>query len=596
MPGAEGTGSDVPGAFRARAAELGLRFVANPLGEGYRARAGTANDVAAIAAAIRKGSLAAAERDDEKVIFIAPDSGDVLSLFARLRKDPAIARLVIVTTPAAIRRLLLARYRMALVRDATDRLARWRPDLSARLLVTRIEGAILAVLLFAIAAAVFLLGAPAVAAIEILAGFVFLATVLLRMQAISVVTHRRRHRRTELPRVEPDNLPVYSILLPLYREPHMVAELAGCMQRLVWPREKLDIKLIVEADDSATLAAAKALRLQPPFEILAVPSYGPRTKPKALAFALPLARGEYVTVFDAEDRPDPLQLVEAHLAFERGGADLACVQAPLLVDNTATNGLTALFALEYSVQFDGVLPLLADLDLPLPLGGTSNHFRRAVLEEVGGWDPYNVTEDADLGLRLARFGYRSGVIDRPTLEEAPRTVGVWLGQRTRWLKGWMQTLLVHLRSPRRLLREIGPRRFAYCLLVLFGSLVAAAIHPVYLATALALLFDPARLWRADSPLFAAMTMLSLFNLVSAYGVFVLLSRETFRLRRLPWPASALFYLPAYWLLMSLACYRAIGELIIAPHHWSKTCHVGRRVRPAAQPAEETSEKVAQPVG
>ncbi len=596
MPGAEGTGSDVPGAFRARAAELGLRFVANPLGEGYRARAGTANDVAAIAAAIRKGSLAAAERDDEKVIFIAPDSGDVLSLFARLRKDPAIARLVIVTTPAAIRRLLLARYRMALVRDATDRLARWRPDLSARLLVTRIEGAILAVLLFAIAAAVFLLGAPAVAAIEILAGFVFLATVLLRMQAISVVTHRRRHRRTELPRVEPDNLPVYSILLPLYREPHMVAELAGCMQRLVWPREKLDIKLIVEADDSATLAAAKALRLQPPFEILAVPSYGPRTKPKALAFALPLARGEYVTVFDAEDRPDPLQLVEAHLAFERGGADLACVQAPLLVDNTATNGLTALFALEYSVQFDGVLPLLADHDLPLPLGGTSNHFRRAVLEEVGGWDPYNVTEDADLGLRLARFGYRSGVIDRPTLEEAPRTVGVWLGQRTRWLKGWMQTLLVHLRSPRRLLREIGPRRFAYCLLVLFGSLVAAAIHPVYLATALALLFDPARLWRADSPLFAAMTMLSLFNLVSAYGVFVLLSRETFRLRRLPWPASALFYLPAYWLLMSLACYRAIGELIIAPHHWSKTRHVGRRVRPAAQPAEETSEKVAQPVG
>ncbi|MCX5478416.1 glycosyltransferase [Kaistia geumhonensis] len=595
MPGADGPGTDVPGAYRTRAAELGLRFIASPTGEGYRARPDMADDVAAIAATIRRGSLAAAERDGERAIFIAPERGDLRSLSARVRADPAIAGLVMVTTPAAVRRLLLARYRMALVRDATERLATRRPDLSARRLVTRAEGAVLATVLFGIAAAIFLLGAPAIAAIEILAGLVFLATILLRMQAISVVTHRRRHRRTELPQVEPESLPVYSILLPVYREPHMLAELVGCMERLVWPREKLDIKLIVEADDKATLAAARVLRLQAPFEVLAVPAFGPRTKPKALAFALPLARGELVTVFDAEDRPDPLQLIEAYLAFQRGGPDLACVQAPLLVDNTATNGLTALFALEYSVQFDGVLPLLADLDLPLPLGGTSNHFRRAVLEDVGGWDPYNVTEDADLGLRLARFGYRTGVIERPTLEEAPRTVSVWLGQRTRWLKGWMQTLLVHLRSPRRLLREIGPRRFAYCLLVLFGSLVAAAIHPVYLATALALIFDPARLWRADSPLFAAMTMLSLFNLVSAYGVFVLLSRETFHLRHLPWPASALVYLPAYWLLLSIACYRAIGELIIAPHHWSKTRHVGRRVQPAVQRAEAT-EKLAQPVG
>lgn len=197
---------------------------------------------------------------------------------------------------------------------------------------------------------------------------------------------------------------------------------------------------------------------------------------------------------------------------------------------------------------------------------------------MGGWDPYNVTEDADLGIRLARFRYRARTITRPTYEEAPLTTGLWLNQRTRWLKGWMQTFLVHTRQPLRLWREIGTRRLAGFLLTSIGSVVAAAVYPVYLATALFLLFDPALLWRANSPLVAGMIMLNLFNFIAAYFVFGLLATMTFHMRRSRRPAGALIFLPAYWLLLSLACYRALIQLFLAPHHWAKTPHLGRRAR------------------
>ncbi|MBZ9935967.1 glycosyltransferase [Mesorhizobium sp. BR1-1-16] len=562
----------------ARAAALGLSFDPRPERNGFRAEANSHGDIDEISAAIRAGRAVTAVRNGEARLFFAPDARDFQLLAARIAEQPGLRDRISITTPAAIRRLLLAANQKPLVAHAINALQRLRPDLSARRLLTRPQIVVLAVLLLGIAAAIFLTGWVAIAVLDILAGLLFLGVILIRMQAITGVAHRARQRPAELPDTDPAKLPIYSVLLPLHHEAHMVADLVAAMDQLAWPREKLDIKLIVEADDRATIAAIIALQLAAPFELIRVPPSGPRTKPKALAYALPLVRGDYVTVYDAEDRPDPLQLAEAHAAFAAGGPDLACLQAPLLIDNADANGLTALFALEYSVQFDGVLPLLATFDLPLPLGGTSNHFRRAALEWIGGWDPYNVTEDADLGVRLVRFGYRAAMLERPTYEEAPATVKSWLAQRTRWLKGWMQTVLVHLRAPQRLLREIGPKRFAGFMLTSLGSLVAAAVHPLYIATALMMLVDPARLWRANSPLLAGMAFLNLFNLVAAYFVFALLSRQTYRLRRQNRPAGALIYLPAYWVLLSIACYRALFELIIAPHHWAKTRHVGRRRR------------------
>ncbi len=207
---------------------------------------------------------------------------------------------------------------------------------------------------------------------------------------------------------------------------------------LEYPPEKLDIKLVLESDDFDTLFALERIRLGSQVEVIIAPEYGPRTKPKALNAALPFARGTYTVVYDAEDRPEPGQLRAAFDRFRAEGDDVACVQACLTIDNTADSWLSRMFTAEYAAQFDLFLPGLARIGLPLPLGGSSNHFRTRVLRAVGGWDPYNVTEDADLGMRIARYGYRATVTDSTTYEEAPAHLGAWLRQRTRWFKGWVR--------------------------------------------------------------------------------------------------------------------------------------------------------------
>jgi cellulose synthase/poly-beta-1,6-N-acetylglucosamine synthase-like glycosyltransferase len=213
--------------------------------------------------------------------------------------------------------------------------------------------------------------------------------------------------------------------------------------------------------------------------------------------------------------------------------------------------------------------------MPIPLGGTSNHFRRSALEAVGGWDPFNVTEDADLGLRLARLGYRSGTLDLPTLEEAPAAVGPWLRQRTRWFKGWMQTWLVHTRDPRRLARELGPRGSLGFTLIGTGLIVSSLIYPVYLVTLVAMATNPLGLWGDGGILAAVVIGVNLFNLVAGYVAMAMLSGRALKRRGRRIETGGLILLPLYWLLMSLASYRAVFELALRPHHWAKTPHSQR---------------------
>jgi glycosyltransferase XagB len=229
---------------------------------------------------------------------------------------------------------------------------------------------------------------------------------------------------------------VYSVIVPLRGEARVVDQLLSAIERLNYPTEKLDVIIAVEANDDDTRAAITARKHRIPITVIPVPTGKPTTKPKALNVALPFARGIFTVIYDAEDRPERNQLRTALKAFRSAGNDLACVQARLCID-TQTSWLARYFTAEYAGHFDVFLPKLAVLGLPLPLGGSSNHFRTEALREVCGWDPYNVTEDADLGMQLARFGYRSAVIDSTTYEEAPSDCCRWLGQRTRWFKGWM---------------------------------------------------------------------------------------------------------------------------------------------------------------
>jgi glycosyltransferase involved in cell wall biosynthesis len=365
------------------------------------------------------------------------------------------------------------------------------------------------------------------------------------------------------------SLPVYTILVPLYREARAVGGLIAALRALDYPPAKLDIKLIVELDDAETRTAIAAAAPPPIFEVVTVPPTGPRTKPKACNYALHFARGQYVVIYDAEDRPEPGQLREALAAFAAGGAALGCAQARLRFYNARESWLTAQSALEYLFWFNLMLPGLRRLGLPIPLGGTSNHFPLAVLRRLHAWDPHNVTEDADLGLRLAREGYRTEILQSVTYEEAIVDFSPWLRQRTRWLKGYLQTYAVHMRQPGQLCARLGLRGFLGFQFTIGGTVAAALLHPLWIV---GLLDWACRGGRLGPVAIICGALLAAGNLMAiGTGIFVALHRGGRGL------LGAALTIPVYWLLQSIAGYRALWHLAHAPFHWEKTTHGVSRV-------------------
>ena len=415
----------------------------------------------------------------------------------------------------------------------------------------------------------------------------FFLMVLVRLLAIWELYRRPDASYEAGPSaIADDDLPTYSVLIALYRETEVATVLVRAMAALEYPRDKLEIVFVTEACDADTRAALSSAGMTSNMHIVIVPPGKPQTKPRALNYALSFVSGELLAVYDAEDIPESNQLRRAAFAFQKGGEDLVCVQAHLNIYNSDTNAITRQFTLEYSALFDCILPALARLGLPLPLGGTSNHFRRAALERAGAWDPYNVTEDADLGIRLARHRRRIEILPSTTWEEAPSNARAWLNQRTRWLKGWMQTYLVHMRSPLRLWRDLGPWRFLGFQVLMGGMILASFVHPLfYIGLALGaakgnLLVPP------DGHAAALLWRICWFNLAACYATAIVLDAVAARRRGHGKFARSALLLPLYWLAISFAAYRALIDLIRRPHYWAKTPHSGlpmpnRSARPVA---------------
>lgn len=314
------------------------------------------------------------------------------------------------------------------------------------------------------------------------------------------------------------------------------------------------------------------------FELIVVPDGAPRTKPKALNYALPTARGTHIVVFDAEDKPEPDQLRRAATLFD-ADPRIACIQAELVIENAATNGLTALFAAEYSALFGVMLPALANWQLPMPLGGTSNHFQTAVLREIGGWDAFNVTEDADIGIRLSRLGRNCLTMPSRTYEEIPTTVTTWLHQRTRWMKGWMQTLLVHNRHPRKTLQDMGWRNFFAFQIYVGSVIITPPLHTLFLiAFTLRFGLTGTLLEPPENQLVFLQYFLLFAGHLSAIALSVLGMYRLTENRpdsRPPSTKSLMKYqwlLPLYWALLGIAVLKAGWELIHKPFYWAKTIH------------------------
>lgn len=506
-------------------------------------------------------------------VVVAPRALTVRNLFQALTRKSDLAHRMRLTSNARLSRFIASRGSRAVAYSAAESLRNEHPELSAGF--GRNRALVTATAVAAVATLALLANGALALAVEWTLVAIFLAWTALRLVGIFSTAAVRAVPEP----VAEDRLPVYSIVVALYRETAAVGDLVEALRRLNHPIEKLDVKLVLEPDDLETRDAIDAMNLTAPFEVIIAPAVHPRTKPKALNAALPFCRGKFLAIFDAEDRPEPDQL---RLALEAFGADderLACVQAQLTIDNTSDSWLTRLFTAEYAGLFDVFLPALAAWRLPLPLGGSSNHFRTSVLRGIGAWDPYNVTEDADLGMRMARLGYRTSVIRSTTYEEAPVRLKPWLKQRTRWIKGWMQTWLVHVRSPRRLRQELGWLGFAVFQLLVGGTALAALVHPLFVAQ---LLWELAGRVAESDPAAARPFGLHITALLVGYLASIVLGLVGLYRRRLLGCAWALVLVPLYWILLSIAAWRALFQLVRDPYRWEKTEHGLARTSRLAQ--------------
>ncbi|MGQ7793244.1 glycosyltransferase [Faunimonas sp. B44] len=559
------------------------RALAGQLGVGFMdSLEGAAPDPAAApppSEALRRAEAAMILAEGMPTMVLAPGGESLAALAGHLNLRPELRARVRVAPPEAIRAFLLRTHAHRLLHLATYRLARAMPLCSASR-VPSAQGR--RDWLWAIFAG----GMAGLGAFPAETGLVF--SLLLSLAFLNSVTWKLAaaccppapEGRSPVPLKDAD-LPSYSVMVPLYRESAVLPALVRNLEALRYPRSKLQVVLIVEADDMETADALAALVLPPHFEVVKVPPAEPRTKPKALVFALPLARGNCVAVFDAEDRPERDQLRTAAAAL---AADprLGCVQASLVPENR-DSWFARMFAMEYAANFEVLLPALAHWRVPLPLGGTSNHFPRHILQRVGAWDPFNVTEDADLGIRLARFGYRTGVIRSRTFEEAPVRFSQWLPQRRRRIKGWIQTAVVAMAEGTPKARRLSFRD-------------ALAVHAVVTGAILGLLFFPLSFLAAANASYWLLVMedslgpvawmllgISLWNgFALAAGSAVGAARGLKRAG-----ASGLVRLiptlPAYWMLMSFAAWQALWQYLTKPFTWEKTQHGVSTSRNAGSP-------------
>lgn len=563
--------------YRALAEELGLPFVEQPV---------RADPASPYPGCIDAGVLRT--RQPEPALLLAPQ-GHALQHLRRLlrgRKAPGAA----ITTPGNLRRSALASLGRRIDEAATQDLETAHPGASAQSGWTKaqIVSGIVAFVLLSFPLCYDWQATLQAAALVI--GILFLINVLLRIAAAVVPASLALDMPD--PALSDRDLPIYSVIVPLKREARVIGRLVEALLALDYPAAKLDIQIVLEADDRQTLQALKAVMPAGRFEILIAPPGRFETKPRALNIALALARGEFCVIYDAEDVPDPDQLRRAVAAFRSLPDSTACLQAQLSIDNAGDTWLTRLFAIEYAVLFDALIPSLALLGWPVMLGGTSNHFRTEILRRAGGWDAWNVTEDADLGLRLARLGYRVGALASTTMEEAPLTVSAWLRQRTRWLKGWMKTCMVHSRHPLVAIRQLGLVRFAVAVALSLGTVLTALFGPV--------LFGWTMYELASGSLLAASTIsggllrgFALTLLIA--GVLATLAPAVAALRHrgfnalLPWLAL----MPVYYLLVSVAAWRALLEWARHPQRWNKTEHgLARSSRSRQKPARKDDQKQA----
>lgn len=392
----------------------------------------------------------------------------------------------------------------------------------------------------------------------------------------------------EIRELDERNLPVYTILIPLYKEARILPNVLKNISKLDYPRDRLDIKILLEEVDTETIEEARRLGLfgnphvviEPMtlneyrkflmiFDPVIVPNADVRTKPRACNHGLRRAKGEFCVIYDAEDAPDHDQLKKAVILFRKIGEEYACIQARLNYYNPNDNILTRWFTIEYSYWFDYYLEGLYSVGCPIPLGGTSNHFRTKLLKRVGAWDPYNVTEDADLGIRIARRKLKVCTMDSYTYEEANGHLWNWIRQRSRWNKGYVQTYLLHMRKPKILLAELGWKQFALFQIAFGGNALIPLLNPFMWIITFLTLTVPDLIPLKVAFLIAVICIINTFVGNSVYIIIHLIACLKKKMyTEIPYVLA----FPLYWVFISIGAWKGLFQLLTKPFFWEKTVH------------------------
>ena len=468
----------------------------------------------------------------------------------------------------AIQERIASHYRTGLTQAAQERVPEvescrtWGQRINRRLATTLTGLAALAGVTVAFPVAVFTV---------FMIWAVFTLVVSAGMKTAAFVASHANEPPSEMraPHRRKDPLPKVSILVPLFRETEILHALIARLTRLTYPKCLLDVILVLEEEDDTTLETLAEIDLPPWIRAVVVPDGTPRTKPRAMNYALDFCEGEIIGIFDAEDQPDPDQITVIARRFQEVPPDVVCLQGILDYYNPKQNWLARCFTIEYATWFRVMLPGMARLGFAIPLGGTTLYFRRKVLEELGGWDAHNVTEDADLGFRLARHGYRTEMVHTVTEEEANCRFWPWVKQRSRWLKGYMTTYLVHMRRPLLLYRQLGPWKFLGFQAHFVSALSQFVLAP-FLWSFWLVLFGLPHPLQPVVPQAVLVALGSLFLLIEVINVTIHISAVSGPRHKglMAWAPTMHFYAP----LGAIAAYKALYELVLKPFFWDKTAH------------------------
>ncbi len=411
----------------------------------------------------------------------------------------------------------------------------------------------------------------------VMIGLAILNYSLLNFYRLQMVFTKDKIKDVPEPAIDKNRkeFPLVTILVPLKQENEVIHQTFSAISNLNYPSSSIQGIIIVESTDTLTKKSIETSIIPDGFEVMEIPTLPPFTKGRAIQRALLVAKGKYITIYDAESRPEPNQVIKAVEILEKEKGK-TCLQSIIRIENAKENEITSFFASEFWDWYDKRMVNLHKRGIPFGLGGNSFFLATETLKEVGGWDPFNVTEDAELTVRLIKNNVDIKLMNSITHEACPSTMKNWIKQRTRWSKGLLTTSIIHLISGKFGFKGFTFKQWYHFWLRMYvGNLI-----PFFFAFIFILFLFQSFSYEN----FVLVNIVLAINLVPSLIVSMWADKKNFNTMGIKIRIHNLFAVTLiYWGMYLWAGFRANYEFLFSPLKWHKTDHSN------ASPREKTIE-------